>query len=210
MKSNLITILLICSLLMMLGSAVLYNTLTDPGAALPETVTENTTNGDGSGVIVTPDEQGGSSDAEIVDYSAYPAATDFVFTDQNGNTLRLSGFYGKPTVINFFATWCPPCQAELPYFNKAYLNYGDRINFLVIDLIDDSGESVENGLSFVSANGYSFPLYFDSFDEGYGAYGSGYIPVTVLISADGHLIDSHVGGMSETEVQAIMDTLLNG
>ena len=213
MRSNIITIiLLICSLLMLFGSAVLFRTISEVPAmpAVETTEPEQDEKPEDDSVIIdSTEEQGGSSDAVIVDADTYPAATDFTFQDQDGNSLKLSDFYGKPTVINFFATWCPPCQAELPFFNKAYLNYSDRINFLIIDLVDDDGETVENGLSFMSACGYSMPLYFDTLGEGYGAYGSGYIPVTVLISANGGLIDSHIGGMGEEEVQAMIDKLLN-
>ena len=141
--------------------------------------------------------------------SPYPDAIDFSFTDGEGKKYQLSAFYGKPTIINFFATWCPPCRAELPFFDAAYQNYGDRINFIVLDLVDSGDETVENGLDFLSSNGYSFPLYFDSDFEGYGAYGTAYVPVTVLISADGGLVDSHTGGLSQSELQEMIDRLLN-
>lgn len=141
--------------------------------------------------------------------SPYPDAIDFSFTDGVGKEYRLSAFYGKPTIINFFATWCPPCRSELPFFDAAYQNYGDRINFIVLDLVDSGDETVENGLEFLSSNGYSFPLFFDSDFEGYGAYGTGYVPVTVLISADGGLVDSHTGGLSQSELQEMIDRLLN-
>ena len=75
---------------------------------------------------------------------------------------------------------------------------------------DAMGETVQNGLDFVSANGYHFPLFFDSRNEGFSAYGTEYIPVTVAISADGGLVDIHVGGLSEQDLQSMIDQLLNG
>ncbi len=141
--------------------------------------------------------------------SPYPDAIDFSFTDGDGKEYKLSDFYGKPTIINFFATWCPPCRAELPYFDAAFQSYSDRINFLVLDLVDSDSETVQNGLDFMASNGYSFPLYFDSNFEGYDAYGSGYVPVTVLISSNGGLVDSHIGGLSRGELQEMIIRLLD-
>ncbi len=222
MKRNTLTIiLLVVGVLLLVGSIFLYRALTLP----PQTAVP-VGNGQSSSSIfdsspdpaaetpatppAAPEPSAAPTPASVtVTESPYPKATDFVFQDQYGKEYRLSDLYGKPTIINFFATWCPPCQAELPYFNEAYAIYQDQINFLVLDLVDSGSETVDNGLAFIASNGYSFPLYFDSYGEGYGIFGTGYIPVTVLLSADGGVIDTHVGGLSQQELAEMIERLLN-
>lgn len=60
-------------------------------------------------------------------------APDFVVTDTDGNAVTLSQFFGKPIVLNFWATWCMPCVYELPDFEEAFREYGDRVVFMMIN-----------------------------------------------------------------------------
>jgi thiol-disulfide isomerase/thioredoxin len=132
-------------------------------------------------------------------------ATDFALMDRYGYYYSLSDFYGKPIIINFWATWCGPCQMELPYFNDAYLQYGDQIQFLIVDV---SYETESDTISFVDSNGYVFPVFFDYDSQGSLFYNVEYIPLTVVIDADGRIVDTHEGSMSQTELQALIDKLL--
>ncbi len=92
-------------------------------------------------------------------------AYDFTMQDYNGNIVKLSNMIDKPVVLNFWATWCPPCKAELPDFQKAYEKYGNEINFVIVDLTDGD-ETVERAKSYLSQNSYTFPCYFDVKGEG--------------------------------------------
>ena len=65
---------------------------------------------------------------------AYELAPDFVVYDAEGNEVKLSDFIGKKVILNFWASWCPPCMAELIYFEKKYQEYGDQIQFLMVNL----------------------------------------------------------------------------
>ena len=135
-------------------------------------------------------------------------APDFRMTDRSGNTVSLSDFRGKPVIINFWATWCGPCQMELPYFNEAYAAYGDQIHFLMVDLVDGSYETESGTMDFVDTNGYRFPLYFDYLGEGSSLYQVTAIPMTVAINSYGRIVDTHVGSMSREELQALIDKLI--
>lgn len=131
---------------------------------------------------------------------------DFIVIDSNGKEVKLSDFVGKPIVINFWASWCPPCRAELPHFDKLAKEYEGKVNFLMVNL---SGESKEKVKDFVKQNGYTFPLYFDDEDRGANAYSVSSIPVTVFITAEGNIGAQKTGAMSEATLRSYIEQLLN-
>lgn len=88
-------------------------------------------------------------------------APDFPVLDADGNTVRLSDMFGKPVVINFWATWCPPCKRELPDFDRLCREYGDRVVFMMVNLTDGRRDTVDGTKKFVSEKGYTFPVYFE-------------------------------------------------
>ena len=71
------------------------------------------------------------------------AAPDFSVTDGDGNEVKLADCLGKPVIINFWATWCPPCRSELPAFETLYGKYGNDVVFMMIDLSDGYRETPE-------------------------------------------------------------------
>lgn len=82
---------------------------------------------------------------------------DFTVTDKDGKEVKLSQFIGTPVVINFLASWCPPCKAELPHFDKLAKEYEGKVHFLMVNL---SGEDKQAVKRFVESNGYKFPPLF--------------------------------------------------
>lgn len=131
-------------------------------------------------------------------------ATDFTFEDTDGNTLSLSSLFGKPIVINFWATWCPPCKAELPAFQSAYEAYGEDVQFIMLNMAEDKSTV----LSFAENGGYTFPVYFDTKQYGAIAYGAYSIPMTVFIDKNGQITATQVGMLSETVLTANIDYIL--
>ena len=136
-------------------------------------------------------------------------APDFTVYNADGSTVALSEKQGKPVFINFWATWCPPCRSELADINKAYETYGDRIEFMMVDLTDGyKGEDQPTVEAFVAENGYTFPAYFDLDSSAAMAYGVRSIPTTVLVAADGTLLHTQMGAMSESQIEQLMQQLL--
>ena len=136
------------------------------------------------------------------------AAPDFTVYDLDGNTHRLSDFQGKPVILNFWASWCGPCKMEMPDLEKAYQEYGDRIQFMLVDLTDGSQETVEKASAFIKEQGYTFPVFYDTAMEGAYAYGVSGIPVTYFINSEGVFVAYYQGAMSADILQQGIDMLL--
>lgn len=133
---------------------------------------------------------------------AVETVQDFLVYDEAGAAHRLSDYFGKPIVLNFWASWCGPCRSEMPHFEEMYKKYGDNVEFLMVNLTTGR-ETVASAAEFVEENGYTFPVLYDT--ESYAAYAySVYsIPTTYFINKDGTLAARATGAIS-------LDTLEQG
>ena len=145
--------------------------------------------------------------AEATEEAPSPAP-DFTFYDLEGNAHKLSDFQGKPVLLNFWASWCGPCQMEMPDIEAAYQEYGDEIHFLIVDLTDGSQETVEKASAYIAEQGYTFPVYFDTDMEGAYGYGVTGIPVTYFIDAEGNFVAYYQSAMSAEILQQGISMLL--
>lgn len=114
-------------------------------------------------------------------------ASDFTVYDGDGREVKLSELFGKPIVLNFWASWCSPCKAEMPGFDEVYGEVSGEVAFIMVNLTDGVRETREKAAKYVSDNGFSFPVYFDTRQEAAYAYGVRAIPMTVFIDADGYI-----------------------
>ena len=124
-------------------------------------------------------------------------APDFTVVDRDGNEVKLSDFFGKPIVLNFWASWCGPCRSEMPDFDRVFTELGDEVQFLMVNMTDGSRETLEIAMSFVDESGFTFPVYYDvNYDAAY-TYGVSSLPTTYFIAADGTLTAYGMGAISE-------------
>jgi len=134
-------------------------------------------------------------------------ASDFSMTDKNGNSVRLSDMAGKAIVLNFWASWCPPCRSEMPDFETAYRELGEEVQFMMVNLTDGQRETREYGENYVNGEGFTFPVFFDEEGEGASAYGIRAIPTTYFIDKDGYITTMAQGALNEQTLRQRIDMI---
>jgi len=118
---------------------------------------------------------------------------------RRSTTVSLAQFRGRPLVVNFWASWCPPCRKEMPALEKAARQLSGHVGFAGLDTQDDPGA----GLAFARRMGVTYPLATDN-AQVYGSYGVSGLPTTFFVSADGTIVGRQVGGMTEAGLMALV------
>lgn len=162
------------------------------------------------------DKNAESNQSELSDTSIIPAtsesaekntAPDFTVLNKEGKKVSLSDYFGKPIIINFWATWCGPCQDELPHFEKMYKEYGNEVVFLMVNLTDGTNDTVASVKEFISDEGYTFPVYFDTEYNGANTYGVRSIPVTYAIDSSGNIVYRYPGMLNENTLKSMIESI---
>ena len=128
-------------------------------------------------------------------------APDFTVYDINGKPVNLSDYIGKPTVVNFWASWCGPCMREMPDFQKLYNELGNEVNFLMVNMTDGSRETVNRASGFIKGEGYTFPVFYDTDQDAATTYAVYSIPATYFVDAAGNGVAYAAGAIDEATLR---------
>ncbi len=134
-------------------------------------------------------------------------APDFELPDvKTGEPVKLSALRGRPVWINFWATWCPPCKAEMPLIQEKYAKYRDRGLVVVgIDMREDPAEV----RAFTSANSFEWTFVVDSDGQVTNRYFMAGIPMHVFIDADGVIQALYVGDLQASSMEQFLGMIIN-
>ena len=134
-------------------------------------------------------------------------APDFTVYDKDGNEVNLSSFFGKPIVLNFWASWCPPCRMEMPDFNEKYLELGDEVHFLMVNMTTGR-ETKQSAQEFIQEENFSFPIYFDTNQDAAITYSAYSLPTTYFINSEGEAVAQATGAIDIDTLQRGIDMIM--
>lgn len=153
------------------GSAALLGFFDDPAAPRPDTAAAS---------------------------SERPSAMDTTFEHFDGRIVRLGDWAGTPMVVNFWASWCPPCVAEMSAaFEPVHQQVGDQVAFVGLNLQDDA----DDAFAIVRQTGVTYDLGRDPVGELFSAFGGIGMPTTVFIDASGVVKETHTGPLTQGQLQ---------
>lgn len=118
-------------------------------------------------------------------------APDFELKTLAGDTVKLSDLKGKKVMLNFWATWCPPCKAEMPAMEEFHKEAGDEVVILAVNI--DPHLDVK---AFIDENGITFPIPLDEEDKVNETYQVLSIPTTYFIDTKGNIGNKYIGAMN--------------
>lgn len=147
--------------------------------------------------------------------SSLPPAVDFQLQDQYGNTHTLEDYKGKTIFLNFWATWCPPCRAEMPDIQKLYETYDregeEALIVLGVAAPQMGQEKTEEEIrAFLEENGYTYPVLMDTTGELFYSYGIQAFPTTFMIDRDGNIFGYISGQLTMEMMESIISQTMEG
>ena len=156
-------------------------------------------------IVLSQDSPGFATDADNS-----PEASDgtdlsgLTFDRFDGATASIADYQGTPLVVNFFASWCPPCVREMPEFQEVFQSLDGRVAFLGLS----QDQTAKDALALVESAGVTYDVGWDLDLEVYGATGSIAMPTTAFVSPSGELLDTFAGALDTESLAELIETNL--
>lgn len=202
MRNKMTVILVVVLVVLIAGAGVLYRNLGSRFAPDQLTVEATPTPQPASEAASSEESAATAEDAED---SSAQIAPDFTAYDADGNAVRLSDYFGKPLVLNFWASWCGPCKSEMPEFQQKYEELTD-VQFLMVNMTTGR-ETKENAQALLEQEGYTFPVLFDTDADAANTYSVYSLPTTYFIASDGTLTAWARGAIDGETLQKGIDMI---
>ena len=149
-----------------------------------------------------------AADELLIPEAKRVAARKFALKDLEGKKRQLVDYKGKVVVVNFWATWCGPCQKEMPAFTKIYAEYRER-GVEMIGAANEERSAKAKVEAFVKSMDIQFPIWLEASADHMDAFGVGpELPATAIIDAQGRLAVSLKGVTDEAQLRSLLDRLL--
>lgn len=131
-------------------------------------------------------------------------AMNFKLKDLNGKEVSLSDYKGKKVFLNFWATWCPPCKAEMPEMEMLYQETKNSDLVILAVNLDEEKDTVQK---FINSNKYNFPVLLDTGNIVASQYEVVSIPTSFFIDKEGNIVDKHIGAMTIEDMKNYINNI---
>ena len=156
-------------------------------------------------IVLSQDSPSFATDADISpEVSDGTDLSDLTFDLFEGGTGTVADYEGTPLVVNFFASWCPPCVREMPEFQEVFERLEGRVAFLGLS----QDQSPQDALNLVETTGVTYDVGWDLDLEVYRATGSIAMPTTAFVSASGQLVDTFAGALNTDSLAELIENTL--
>ncbi len=147
--------------------------------------------------VDTPDEAT-VPEFELTALEGEPFQRTFDLSTGDGEPFQLTSVVGAPTVLNFFATWCAPCRAELPEFEEVSQEFVDDVAFLGVNTRETD---VDGARALIDETGVTFPVAVGDDGDLFEIIGGLGMPTTAFIDADGVIVEVHTGALDDDSLR---------